>query len=126
MDPRPRIYRAPLELNRINVVRRVPGRDHGPTVRRLDWHLWIELCNGARRLITCPSRCTVCGLNFGVAPLDASDRHGTFGAYTWRLGSGSARNVANRCRRNLVANRPTLYPAENKMGAKRCRRSSSE
>jgi hypothetical protein len=95
MDPGPCIYRAPLEPDRVDMVRRFSGRDRGLTVRSLDRHLWIELCDGACRLITRAPWGIVSRPNFGVPALDAGDRCGAFGACTRRVGSGSAGNVAN-------------------------------
>jgi len=102
MDPRPCIYRAPLELDRVDVVRRVSGCDHGPSMCSLDRHLWIEFCDRACRLVT---RC-VCDIvfrpDFGAPPLDAGHRSGIVGADTRRRRNCSVKYIANRYPRNWL------------------------
>src|SRR5208337_5362127 len=81
MDPRQRIYRVPLEPNWIHMVGWVPGRYWGAPERRLGRHLWIELCDGPRRLVTSPARGIFSGPDFCGPALGSGDRGGTFATH---------------------------------------------
>ena len=90
MGPRPRLHRAPLELDRLRLVGRVSRGDPDAAERRLDRHLRAQLSDGTRRLVARASRDASLLPDFAGPALRPGDRSGPLDPCTGPVGRDPA------------------------------------